>query len=419
MSQKFSNKLIFKSGLVGLLSGLIGAVFHTILNAINNLRKSFIGNIDGSMGLLLLFLVLICAAVTLSLFLVRKFAPETAGSGVPQVETTLRENKKIHWQRVIPVKFIGGILAMGSGLVLGREGPTIHMGSAFGDMFGTPEDKFHHHVLVAAGAAAGLAAAFNAPLAGLIFVTEEMRDHFKYNFQSLMAVIFASCVSVIVVQILNGQQPDILNASFHAPKLTILPLFVVLGVFFGLLGTLFNRLMLKGVSFSTKLKGIKPYLLAVIIALMIGIVAYFLPDATGGGHDSLELALSNRFSTGVLLSIFLLRFMFTIFSYAIGTPGGIFAPMLALGTFIGLWFGQIAVGFFPELIKQPGIFAIGGMGALFAATVQAPITGIVLIVEMTRSYELILPLMVTCLSASLVANRLGGKPIYSQLAKLS
>ena len=92
--------------------------------------------------------------------------------------------------------------------------------------------------------------------------------------------------------------------------------------------------------------------------------------------------------------------------------------MLALGTFIGLWYGQVIVGFFPALVEHPGIVAIGGMGALFAATVQAPITGIVLIVEMTRSYEMILPLMVTCLSASLVANRLGGRPIYAQLAKL-
>lgn len=119
-----------------------------------------------------------------------------------------------------------------------------------------------------------------------------------------------------------------------------------------------------------------------------------------------------------MLVVFVLRFFFSICSYSIGTPGGIFAPMLALGTFFGLWYGQIVTMLFPGLVEHPGVFAIGGMGALFAATVQAPITGIVLIVEMTRSYELILPLMVTCLSASLVANRLGGRPIYSLLAEL-
>ncbi len=420
MSRNFSNILIFKSGLVGLLAGLLGALFHTCLDFADSWRKTFIDNIDGggggSMGLLLLFLVLSCGAVVFSVFLVRKFAPEAAGSGIPQVEIALKKNQRIHWQRVLPVKFIGGVLAIGSGLVLGREGPTIHMGSAIGDIVGA--DKFQHHVLVAAGAAAGLAAAFNAPLAGLIFVTEEMRDHFEYNFQSLMAVIFASCISVIVVQVLNGPQPEILNASFHAPKLATLPLFAILGVIFGFIGTVFNTLMLKGVLFSKKQKGFRPYLLALIIALTVAVVGCLLPNAVGGGHAALELALHHDFSTTVLLALFFLRFLFTIFSYAIGTPGGIFAPMLALGTFIGLWYGQFIVGFFPALVEHPGIFAIGGMGALFAATVQAPITGIVLIVEMTRSYEMILPLMVTCLSASLVANRLGGRPIYAQLAKL-
>lgn len=421
MSKNFSNILIFKSGLVGLLAGLLGALFHTCLNQADSWRKTFIDNIDrsgGSMGLLLLFLVLSCGAVVFSVFLVRKFAPEAAGSGIPQVEIALKKNQKIHWQRVLPVKFIGGVLAIGSGLVLGREGPTIHMGSAIGDIVGAPHDKSHHHVLVAAGAAAGLAAAFNAPLAGLIFVTEEMRDHFEYNFQSLMAVIFASCISVIVVQVLNGPQPEILNASFHAPKLATLPLFAILGVIFGLIGTVFNTLMLKGVLFSKKQKGFRPYLLALIIALTVAVVGCLLPSAAGGGHAALELALHHEFSTTVLLALFFLRFLFTIFSYAIGTPGGIFAPMLALGTFIGLWYGQLVVALFPAFVEHPGIFAIGGMGALFAATVQAPVTGIVLIVEMTRSYEMILPLMVTCLSASLVANRLGGRPIYAQLAKL-
>lgn len=416
-NRKFSNILILKSGLVGLLSGLVGALFHTCLNQANSWRNTFVDNIDGSMGLWLLFIVLTCAAVVLSVFLVRKFAPEAAGSGIPQVEITLKEDTKIHWQRVLPVKFVGGVLAVGSGLVLGREGPTIHMGGAFGDMVGTSHDSFQHHVLVAAGAAAGLAAAFNAPLAGLIFVTEEMRDRFEYNFQSLMAVIFASCISIIVVQVLNGHQPDILNAAFQAPKLVTLPLFVILGVIFGLLGTLFNNLMLKGVLFSKKQKGRKPYMLALSIALIIAVVGSLMPSAVGGGHGALELALHHEFSTTILLVLSFLRFLFTIVSYAVGTPGGIFAPMLAIGTFLGLWYGQLVVVFFPALVENSGIFAIGGMGALFAATVQAPITGIILIVEMTRSYELILPLMMTCLSASLVANRLGGKPIYSQLAK--
>jgi CIC family chloride channel protein len=385
--------LLLKSGLVGLLTGLIAALFHTLLDLADNWRRMLHHNIDESTIILPLFCVLTGSAVVLSLFLVK---------------------------RILPVKFVGGLLAIGSGMVLGREGPTIHMGSALGTMVGgeSQQNRFQHHVLVAAGAAAGLAAAFNAPLAGLIFVTEEMRDQFKYNFHSLMAVTLSATTAVIVVQFFNGRQPDIANASFLCPALSTFPLFALLGVCFGVIGTQFNRLLIYGVSFGKRLKGPKPYLFAALVAVSITAAAYFFPAVAGSGHNALELALNNDFSTRTMLAIFVLRFLFSLFSYSIGTPGGIFAPMLALGTFFGLWYGHVVAMLFPGLVEYPGVFAIGGMGALFAATVQAPVTGIVLIIEMTRSYELILPLMVTCLSASLVANRMGGQPIYSRLAKL-
>lgn len=414
-----SNTLFLKSGLVGLLTGLVAALFHTLLDAADNWQQILHRNIDELIIVLPLLCMLTAGAVVLSLFLVKKIAPEASGSGIQQVEIILKEQKAIRWQRVLPVKFVGGLLAIGSGMVLGREGPTIHMGSALGTMVGGErrQDRFQHHVLIAAGAAAGLAAAFNAPLAGLIFVTEEMRDQFKYNFHSLMAVTLSATTAVIVVQLFTGQQPDIANASFHCPALSTLPLFALLGVCFGLIGTQFNHLLICGVSFGKRLKGPKSYLFAAIVASTIAVAGYFFPGVAGSGHNALELALNNDFNTRTMLAFFILRFFFSIFSYSIGTPGGLFAPMLALGTFFGLWYGHVITIFFPGLVEYSGVFAIGGMGALFAATVQAPITGIVLIVEMTRSYELILPLMVTCLSASLVANRMGGRPIYSQLAE--
>ncbi len=415
------NILLLKSGLVGLLTGLTAALFHTLLDFADNRRQILYQNIDGSIILLLVLCILAAATVVLSAFLVRKFAPEASGSGIQQVELTLKKQRKIHWQRVLPVKFMGGLLAIGSGMVLGREGPTIHMGSALGTMVSRKDDqnRFQHHVLVAAGAAAGLAAAFNAPLAGLIFVTEEMRDSFKYNFHSLMAVTLSATTAVIVVQLLSGQRPDIADASFQAPDLATLPLFALLGICFGVIGTQFNQLLIRGVSLSKRLNNLQAFLFAACVAVFITAAAYFFPAVAGSGHNALELALKSDFSTRSMLAIFVLRFFFSLFSYSTGVPGGIFAPMLALGTFFGLWYGQVMASLLPGLVQHPGVFAIGGMGALFAATVQAPVTGIVLIVEMTRSYELILPLMVTCLCASLVANLLGGQPIYSRLAELS
>lgn len=413
--------LLYKSALVGLATGLLATLFHQLLNKSDQWRQLLYEKSDGNTFMLLSICIASVAAVLLSLFLVRRFAPEASGSGIQHVEITLRKQDRIRWWRVLPVKFIGGLLAIGSGMLLGREGPTIHMGSSVGSMVSSKDkrDRFQHHVLVAAGAAAGLAAAFNAPLAGLIFVTEEMRDQFKYNFISLMAVSLSSVIAVIVVQLLGGQQPDISNASFYTPSLATLPIFALLGVFFGIIGPLFNRLLLVGVQFFKQQRGITLYLFAALGAVTIVATGIFYPITTGSGHNALEQAFGNHLSTGFMLSIFLIRFVFSILSYSIGTPGGIFAPMLALGTFFGLWYGQIISFFSPGIIDNPGIFAVGGMGALFAATVQAPMTGIILIVEMTRSYELILPLMVTCLTASLVANRLGGKPIYAQLAKIS
>jgi CIC family chloride channel protein len=414
------NILIVKSGLVGLLTGLLAALFHLLLDYGSSWRQMLHDIIGTNSIMIVPGCLLSVAAVLLALFLVRRFAPEASGSGIQQVEIVLKKQKRLRWQIVLPMKFIGGLLAIGSGLVLGREGPTIHIGSSLGSMVSDTgrQDRFHRHVLIAAGAAAGLAAAFNAPLAGLVFVTEEMRDQFKYNFHSLTAVTLSSVISVIVVQLLVGRHPDISHAAFQSPALATLPLFVLLGVFFGSIGTIFNRLLLGGVHFFKQQRGWGLYLVAALTVVSITATGVFLPVTTGSGHNALELALANQFSIEFLLSVFMLRFAFSILSYSIGTPGGIFAPMLALGTFFGLCYGKVMMMFFPEYIQHPGIFAVGGMGALFAATVQAPITGIVLIVEMTRSYELILPLMITCLAASLTANRMGGKPIYSQLANI-
>ncbi len=412
--------LLIKSALVGVLTGLIGVLFHTLLDAVAGWQQLLPVYIRETALSLPLLCVLTASAVVFSLFLVRKYAPEASGSGVQRVEIILKKHMPVRWKRVLPVKFAAGFLAIGSGMLLGREGPTIHMGSALGTMVAGEDrqSRFQHHVLVAAGAGAGLAAAFNAPLAGVIFVTEEMRDQFKYNFPSLMAVTISSSIAVLVLQILYGRQPDILGADFYSPALSTLPLFAVLGCCFGLIGTQFNRLLVYGVSFSKSLTGLKPYLFAVIVALCLSAAFYAAPATVGGGHHTLELALHHDYTTSGMLLFFIIRFFLSILSYAVGTPGGIFAPLLALGTFFGLWYGQVVTMFFPGLVQFPGIFAVGGMSALFAATVQAPLTGIVLIVEMTRSYQLILPLMVTCLSASLVANFLGGRPIYSVLAKL-
>jgi CIC family chloride channel protein len=201
-AEKKNTPVLFWALLVGSLAGLVGAVFQIILIEITRWRISLI-----AWGLPIL---LSAVMVYVALLIVRDFAPETSGSGVQEIEGALDEERPLRWKRVLPIKFLGGIFALGGGMVLGREGPTIQMGGnigkMIGDLFKVPKDELH--ILVAAGAGAGLAAAFNAPLAGILFVIEEMRPKFKFTFLSFQSVMIASAMSDIVLRSLMGQGPD-------------------------------------------------------------------------------------------------------------------------------------------------------------------------------------------------------------------
>jgi CIC family chloride channel protein len=349
--------------------------------------------------------------------LVRRVAPETAGSGVQEIEGALDDLRPLRWRRVLPVKFVGGLCALGGGLALGREGPTIQMGGnlgrMIGDLFKLSRDEVH--TLIAAGAGAGLSAAFNAPLAGILFVLEEMRPQFKYSFLSVHSVLIASAMAAIVLRAMMGQQPDIEMAALPTAPLASLWLYPILGVAFGVSGVVFNRLLVATLDFFASLSAWNFALSGFYVGAAIGLVGAFQPDMIGGGYGLIPRALDESVPVTMLLVLFLARFATTMASYASGAPGGIFAPMLALATVFGMWSGHFAHQWFPELVTHPQVFAVAGMGALFSATVRAPLTGIALSVEMTGNYSLILPLIVTCMVAAIVAQGLGGRPIYTVL----
>lgn len=267
-------------------------------------------------------------------------------------------------------------------MVLGREGPTVQMGGAIGrmvtDIFRIKNDDTRHSLL-ASGAAAGLAAAFNAPLAGIMFVVEEMRPQFRYSIISIRAVIIASVSANIVFRYINGQSAVITMPQYQSPELNTLWLFLVLGGLFGIFGVIFNRL----VTFSQDLfvrfhnNDRTRYLLTgSLIGGSFGIMLLYMPELTGGGIALIPNITNGDYAAGFLLLLFAGRIVTTMICFGSGAPGGIFAPMLALGTLFGYAFGLIAQQMFPELPITPGMFAIAGMGALFAGTVRAPITGI-------------------------------------------
>ncbi len=414
--------ILIMAAVVGVVTGLLGVAFDRGVDWVQQQRLLALANVADS-ALLVWPLAFIMSALLamMGYFLVSRFAPEAGGSGIPEIEGAMEEMRPVRWWRVIPVKFIGGLGTLGAGMVLGREGPMVQMGGNSGRMIvdifrlRSPEAR---HSLLATGAAAGLSAAFNAPLAGILFVIEEMRSQFRYSLVSIKAVFIGVITSTIVYRYFNGERAIIEVGKLSDAPLNTLWLYLLLGIIFGAVGVIFNALIFRTQDMFVRFHGgdwRKLVLIGGLLGGMCGLLALLHGNAVGGGFALIPIAAAGNFSIGMLLFIFIARVITTLLCFGSGAPGGIFAPMLALGTILGTAFGLSCAHFFPQYGIEAGTFAIAGMGALFAASVRAPLTGIVLVLEMTDNYQLILPMIVTCLGATLIAQFMGGKPLYSAI----
>jgi len=417
--------LLALSAGVGAVTGLIIALFEGSILWVNEHRLALFEQLTFSSLINIIVMMFLGALmVGIAFWLTRRFAPEASGSGIPHIEGALDGIYDIRWRRVLPIKFIAGTFAISSGMVLGREGPSIQIGGAIGRMFSGTAKRYAHatHILTAAGASAGLAAAFNAPLAGILFVIEEMRPQFRYNITSIKCVTLAAAVATIIMRSFHGQQAVMHIPKFAVPPLTSLWLFLLLGTIFGVIGVNFNRWILA----STKLlkrkqneKMSRIIMTGMAFGSVFTLMQILAPHTAGSGIELITTIIQDPLTWILLVVLFLVRLLGTIACFASGAPGGVFTPMLTLGTLFGLAYGIVAADLFPGFVAEPAVYAVAGMGALFAATVRAPVTGIVLVVEMTDNYALILPLLMTCLGATFIAQALGGKPLYSELLKLS
>ena len=305
--------------------------------------------------------------------------------------------------------------------MLGREGPTVQIGGNIGrmvlDVFRLKGDEARH-TLLATGAAAGLAAAFNAPLAGILFIIEEMRPQFRYTLISIKAVFIGVIMSTIMYRIFNHEVALIDVGKLSDAPLNTLWLYLILGIIFGIFGPIFNKWVLGMQDLLHCVHGgniTKWVLMGGAIGGLCGLLGFVAPATSGGGFNLIPIATAGNFSMGMLVFIFVARVITTLLCFSSGAPGGIFAPMLALGTVLGTAFGMVAVELFPQYHLEAGTFAIAGMGALLAASIRAPLTGIILVLEMTDNYQLILPMIITGLGATLLAQFTGGKPLYSAI----
>jgi CIC family chloride channel protein len=325
----------------------------------------------------------------------------------------------------LPVKFGGGLLAIGAGGALGREGPSVQMGAVVARIVGQAFRRTWPDLqrLIAAGAGAGLAVAFNAPLAGAIFVLEELFQRFEARMA--MAALGASGTAILISRLFLGDVPDFQVAiSAHAVTATgplpyavaaTLPLYLVLGAVVGLVAAGYNRAIIGAILLADRLGRLPVELRAASVGVGIGIFGWFWPDLIGGGDDITQRVLAGGTAIGAIPFAFLMRFWLGPVSYAARTPGGLFAPLLVLGAQLGLVCGVLCRPVFPALGIQPKAFAVVGMAAFFTGVVQAPVTGIVLVTEMTAAFTTLLPMVAACFTAMLAAHLLGVPPIYDWL----
>jgi CIC family chloride channel protein len=405
-----------RSVALGVLSGVVAVAFTRLLTASDALRTGLIVRAH-AFGVWGLFLPVANGAFGggLAVWLVRGLAPEAAGSGIPQLKAVLHHLRSMRGLRVLAVKFVGGVVGIGSGLALGREGPTIQMGGALGQMasgwFRTTSRE--RETLIAAGAGAGLAAAFNAPLSGLVFVLEELQRDFAPTV--FAATLTAAATADVVARLLSGQLPVFHVHAEAIPALEGLPVAIVVGAVAGMLGIAFNRALVGALDVFQRLGRGPMWVPGAVAGAVVGGVGWFVPEALGGGHRLVERTLAGDMTLLAIPAFFVLRFSLTILSYASGAPGGIFAPLLVLGSQLGLAIGLLAHDLVPWAVERPETFAVVGMAAYFSAIVRAPLTGIVLVVEMTGNYALVLPLLAACLTAYGLADFLGDRPVYEAL----
>jgi chloride channel protein, CIC family len=408
-------------------SGLIVALFRLALAQADDWRGALIAIAHRHPFIGFVSVVLGCAAaVAAAAWLVRRFSPYASGSGIPQVEAALTGDLPPAPPRLIPVKFFGGLLAIGAGMALGREGPSVQMGAVIADLLGKAGRRAWPDLrtLVAAGAGAGLAVAFNAPIAGAVFVLEELVR--RLETRVAITALGASASAILISRLILGDTPDF-QVTVMAQSATATgplpyavaatwPLYLVMGVVCGIAAVLYNRAILGAMALAARLERHCPAeLQGAVIGALVGAVGWFAPGLIGGGNAITQRLLAGGGAIGMVALALVIRFWLGAVCYAARTPGGLFAPLLVLGAQLGLLYGALAQAAFPGLGIEPVAFAVVGMAALFTGVVQAPITGIVLVTEMTAAFTTLLPMLAACFAAIVAANQLRAAPIYDSL----
>ncbi len=350
--------------------------------------------------------------------LIEKIAPEAAGSGIPQVKAALAHVPIALDLRVAVVKLVSSLLTLSSGFVLGRQGPTVQIGAALAAQLSrwVPTSPEHQRQLIAAGAAAGLAAGFDAPIAGIMFVIEELLQ--DVSSLTLGTAILASFTGGVVSRLLGGPSFRLGIDSATYPisfSLAEIPFFLLLGILAGVWAALFNRGIVASVQWRRRYVRWSLPLKIGGAGVLSGIVASLLPTFFRD-RTLLQVFLTNGQASWQMTALaFGVQFALTLMACSVETPGGLFTPSLILGAALGHTVGLLAHTVLPG---SPVIYTLAGMGAFFGAVAKVPVTAIVIVFEMTTNFKLVLPLMIAVVTAYLVAEKLAPGSLYTQLLEL-
>ena len=345
-------------------------------------------------------------------FIIYFFARETKGHGVPEVMMAVDlEEGKIRF-RVAIVKAIVSSLSIGSGGSVGREGPIVQIGSSIGSSLGQifrlSGDKVK--ILVASGAGGGIAATFNAPLAGIFFALEViLRD---YAPRHISSVVLSSVVATLISRYYLGNNPSFTVPPYQLNSAWEILFYLALGLLAAATGYLFIKMLYKSEDLFNKLP-LPEYLLPAIGGLMVGFIGLWYPQVFGVGYEHIELALYGKIATSLAIILFFGKMVATSLTLGSGASGGVFAPSIFIGSMLGVAFSKLTLILFPGIGIQPGASALIGMAAVFAGAAQAPISAILILFELTNDYKIILPLMAAVIVTFLILRKLSPESIYT------
>lgn len=400
----------------GTLTGVVGAAFRLCLDAADRERDALVAWARHWPAVGWLAPVLAAALlVAVAYLLVQRFAPTAAGSGVQHVEAVIRDEAEPEPLAVLPVKFVGGVLAIGSGLILGREGPTVQMGATIGAQLGRLARLADAEVrtIQGASAGAGLAVAFNAPIGGVAFVVEELTKTFRPA--TMVAALTACATAGVTVRAILGNTLDFAVADPPLPTAAVVGCGLAIGALLGLLGAAYNRAVVLWLDRFAAIDRVPGALRAAAVGGAIGLVAWFEPSLVGGGEPLIQRTLDGAFPLSTLALLLVARWLLGPFSYSTGVPGGLFAPLLVVGAVVGAMAADLGDRFWPALGLSPTLAALVGMAAFFTAVVRAPLTGTLLVLGMTGTATPLLPMLAACAAAIVVTAALGSAPIYDTL----